>query len=239
MRGGVYNLIHEFIGSKDLVKFIQFSSTAAMGPIGLPILNEESKPNPKTPYQKSKRRSELICLEAFKRNNFPCLIVRPCMVYGIGGYGQFYKFCTLMKKGFFPKVGIGKNLTPLVNVEDVTDATILTLNNGIIGSTYLIASKTSITMDYLHHLIVRNIGAHALYIYVPSFVALFAARIIEWLFPKFGMEPPVTHFNIRSTITDRTFDISKAENELGYHPKVSFEEGIRDVISWYKEMGKI
>lgn len=237
--GGTKNLINEFHHSKQLKKFIHFSSTAAMGPAMFPILDENTDPNPKTPYQKSKYRSELIISDAFKAFSFPGLILRPCMIYGPGGYGEFHKFCRLMKKGVFPKVGLKKNLTPLVYVEDVVSAAILALEHGSIGEVYLVASETSISMDKLHQLIMKNIGVNAPYIFVPSCVALIGAKICEVLFPILGKEPIVTSMNIRSTIVDRTFCIKKAKKELGYVPKYSFEKGISQTIKWYKTQGRI
>lgn len=236
---GTKNLLKEFKDSVQLKKFIHFSSTAAMGPIGIPVLNENSIPNPVTPYQKSKNRSEKIITDAFTEEGFPGLILRPCMIYGPGGYGEFYKFCKLMKKGIFPKVGHGQNLTPLVYVEDVVNAAVLALTKGKPGEIYIIASQKSIPMDSLRELIVRNISVKRPYIYIPAGLALTGAKIIEKIFPLIGKEPVVTYANIKSTIVDRTFDITKAEKELGYTQSCRFEEGIANTVAWYREQGKI
>lgn len=236
---GTENLVSEFAGSTQLKKFIHFSSTAAMGYIKTPIQNEKSITNPVTPYQKSKNRSELIVNKAYEQNNFPSMIIRPCMIYGPGGYGEFYKFCKLMKKGIFPKVGLGLNLTPLVFVEDVVMAVIQAIRNGQIGNTYIIASEKSIPMDELHDLIMKSMGKKAPYIYIPVIFALIGAKLIEVLFPMLGKEPPVSYQNIKSTITDRTFDISKAVNDLGYQQRFSFEKGIEETIKWYKSQNKL
>lgn len=236
---GTRNLIQEFKGSTLLKKFIHFSSTAAMGPIGIPVLNENSIPNPLTPYQRSKYRSEHIVMEACQKDKFPGVILRPCMIYGPGGYGEFYKFCRLMKKGVFPKVGFGKNLTPLVFIEDVVSATLLALENGQLGNIYIIASEQSIPMDDMRELIMRNIGKKTPYFFVPSSLALCGAMLIEKVFSLMGKEPVVTYRNIKSTIVDRTFDISKARKELGYLPKCSFQNGISVTIQWYKTNNRI
>jgi nucleoside-diphosphate-sugar epimerase len=68
-------------------KFIHVSSTAAMGLIKAPIVDETTECRPATPYQKSKRESEQVVLEYWKKEGFPAVIVRPCMVYGPGGKG--------------------------------------------------------------------------------------------------------------------------------------------------------
>ena len=36
-----------------------------------------------------------------------------------------------------------------------------------------------------------------------------------------------------------TCDISKAKSELGFQPKMSLEEGIRDTVEWYYRQGWI
>lgn len=236
---GTKNLVKEFISSKRLKKFIHFSSTAAMGPAQYDILDETSEPNPKTPYQKSKYRSEQIIVNAYKEQMFPGIVIRPCMIYGPGGYGEFYKFCKLMKKGIFPKVGRGKNLTPLVYVKDVVSASVLALKNGNIGETYIIASDISIPMDELRYYIIKNIGSKSPYIFVPCFIALTGASIIEKVSALVGKEPIVTYTNIKSTIVDRTFKIDKAKKELKYVPECSFEDGIKKTIQWYQAEHKI
>ena len=237
--GGTKNLINEFRYSKTLKKFVHFSSTAAMGPIGLLILDEESVPNPVTPYQKSKQRSEQIIFDAFSEFAFPGVVVRPCMIYGAGGYGEFYKFCKLMKKGVFPKVGLGKNLTPLVHVDDVIKGAILAMEKGRDGQVYILASDTSIEMDELHRLIMKNIGKWTPYIFVPTPIAYGVSKIIELISVALGKEPVVTYRNIKSTVVDRTFDVSKAKMELGYKVNVSFSDGIFETINWFKEQSKL
>ena len=235
---GTKNLLEEFMDSSRLKKFIHFSSTAAMGFINKPILNETDDPSPHTPYQKSKRKSELIVLEAFKEKQMPTVILRPCMIYGIGGKkGEYLKFCRLMKKGLFPKVGFGDNMTPMVYVSDVADAAVLALENSIPGEVYIVSGATSVRLDDFHREVMKNIGKGGGYPFVPKSMALFGAKCIEKLCDLFGKTPVVTYRNMKSTVTDRTFDISKAENQLGYHPKVDMITGAKLTIKWYKDEG--
>lgn len=232
---GTKNLIAEFLGSPTLKRFIHFSSTAAMGPIGLPILNEKSIPNPVTPYQKSKLRSEKVVLDAIQNSGLPAIILRPCMVYGIGGIGEFHKFYCLMKKGRFPKVGFGANLTPMVHVTDVADAAVLALDHGKDGELFIIAAETSYKLDDIRNAVIKTLNVHPAYPFIPAFLALIGAKMLEKLYVLRGKEPVVTYRNIKSTITDRTFDIKKAKCELGYSPKVGAESGIPETVLWYQK----
>ena len=75
------------------------------------------------------------------------------------------------------------------------------------------------------------------YLYIPVWAALCGAKCLEVLCRVLGKEPPVTYRNIKSTVTDRTFDISKAKAELGYAPQVGFREGILQTVAYYKQHG--
>ncbi len=39
--------------------------------------------------------------------------------------------------------------------------------------------------------------------------------------------------------TDQGFSINKARKELGYEPKVGFEEGMQQVEAWLRQIGSI
>ncbi len=229
---GTQNLIDALKASGGVEKFVHFSSTAAMGHVGDPVLDETSQPNPLTPYQKSKLRSEDVANKA-AQEGFPAVIVRPCMVYGVGGKGEFYKFYRLMIRGRFPKVGKGQNLTPLVHVTDVAQGAILAMEKGQNGETYLLTSETSIPMDEMRNLTVQAAGVQAKYPYIPAKLALTGAKMVEKIAAARGKEPMVTYRNMVSTITDRTFDITKAKTQLGYAPQVDFAQGIQETVQWF------
>lgn len=233
---GTKNLLELYRDNSKLKKFVHFSSTAAMGYINMPVLSEKSMPNPVTPYQKSKQFSEQVVNKAHKEWNIPTVILRPCMIYGVGGSkGEFVKFCRLMKKGIFPKVGFGKNLTPMVYVSDVARAACLALENGVPGNTYIISDEQSYSLDDIRAKVMTVLDIKKPYIFVPKFLALAGAKIVEVLSKLLHKVPIVTYSNMRSTVTDRTFDISKANNELQYYPEIHLDEGVEKSVLWYEE----
>lgn len=51
-----------------------------------------------------------------------------------------------------------------------------------------------------------------------------------------GIEPKIEQLPMQPGDVDITYaDISKAERLIGYHPKTSFEEGIRKFVEWYRK----
>lgn len=227
----------EECSSEGVDKFIHFSSTAAMGLIKKPMVTETEPCKPSTPYQKTKYESEQVVEKYWMEHGLRSVILRPCMIYGVGGAGEFLKFCRLINRGFFPKIGRGRNLTPIVHVNDVVQAAILLLNKGNPGEVYLIASKESYELKRIRSLIAKYLPTSKPYFYIPTSLALTGAYCLETLSRLFNFTPVVTSKNISSTVVDRVFSIQKAKENLGYNPKVDLEFGIKETIKWYEDMG--
>jgi nucleoside-diphosphate-sugar epimerase len=232
---GTKNLISE-CGKHNLTKFVHFSSTAAMGLIKKKVVDETNAPRPSTPYQKSKLRSEEAALNIGRNLGVPVVVLRPCMIYGVYGEGEFFKMSQLMRKGLFPRIGQGRNLTPLVHVKDVVQGAIKAAERGMPGDVYLLASENSIELTTMRNLVMEGWRGKAPYPYLPVWFVFFVAWCLEILGKLTGKPPIATRKNIDSTVWDRKFSIAKAKKELGYSPKVSFREGIIETVNWYNRM---
>ncbi len=233
---GTRHLIKACRGS-GISRFIHFSSTAAVGTVHHPIIDETTLCQPQTPYQRSKYESEQVVLAAWQQERFPAVILRPCMVYGPGGKGEFLKICRLMARGIFPRVGRGANLTPIVHVRDVVQAASEAATRARPGEVYFIASAQSYPAATIRRHVLAALGLRRPYPYVPLWLALAGAHGLETVARWTGRTPLVTRQNIRSTVADRMFDISKAQRELGYRPSVPLDEGIRETVAWFRREG--
>ena len=233
---GTRNLLAACQGER-LSRFVHFSSTAAMGTIRRKRIDETTPCQPITPYQKSKRESELAALAAWRQWGVPVVALRPCMVYGPGGAGEFVKFCRLFARGVFPRVGRGANLTPLVHVADVVQAAWLAGERGRPGEVYLVAGERSYPLAELRAEILAALGLRRPYLYLPLWLALAGAGALEIMSKITGGAPPVTRRNILSTTASRVFDIGKARAELGYRPAVALQKGVRETVGWCQERG--
>ncbi|MBW1785004.1 MAG: NAD-dependent epimerase/dehydratase family protein [Deltaproteobacteria bacterium] len=227
----------EACGRDGVRRFIHFSSTAAMGLIKSQKIDETAPCQPATPYQKSKYESESAASEQAERFGMELLVLRPCMVYGPGGKGEFLKFCRLIQRGVFPRLGSGKNLTPIVHVRDVVAGAVNALHLGENGQIYLIASKSSYPMAELFNYICGAMNFVRPYVYVPVWAALSIAFVLERISVFTGKEPVVSRKNIVSTVTGRIFDIGKASMDLAYSPEVDIRSGIKETVAWFKKSG--
>jgi len=235
---GIENLIKNCISHK-IKKFFHFSSTAAMGLIKGIIVDETITPQPRTPYQKSKLESERIVEKYIEAINFPGVIYRPCMIYGIEGFGEFYKFTKLIKKGLMPKIGFKKKLTPLVHVKDVVQACIKGMANARIKEAYFICDRASYPFDEICRLIAHALSIKRPFIYIPEFLSICGAMILENAAHITKTPPIVTTRNIQSTIADRIFSIDKARKDFDYKPREEPKDRIKETIEWYRNNGCI
>jgi nucleoside-diphosphate-sugar epimerase len=236
---GTRHVLERFV-NREISRFVHVSSTAAVGLVREPLVNESHTPNPVSPYQKSKYESEVTALSFWRNFQVPVCVTRPCMAYGVGGEGEFHKHVKLMKKGLFPKVGFGANLTPLVHVHDVVAGLIGAMTCGQVGETYFLCGANSIPLDECRRLILQALNIRwRPYPYVPSWLMREASSALEYVAKRMGVTPIVTRGNIENTIFNRRFNIAKAGRDFGYDPKVEPAEGISETVRWFVSTGRI
>lgn len=224
----------------NVKRFIFVSSIAAMGIVHEDVITEKSKCTPYLPYQISKYEAENMLIEEYKKNNFPVVIIRPTKVYGVGENEYSYlTLAKLCKKHIFPRVGTGKNYTSNVYVTDLVQALVNIVDKGVFGEVYNITSEESIAFEDSAKIIAKELGVKVYFMFVPKSLMIFSANILEKTFNKLGKKPPVTKKNVEATVTNRVYDITKANKDLGYYPKMKMEDGIKAVVRWYKDTGLV
>ena len=75
----------------------------------------------------------------------------------------------------------------------------------------------------------------------PVSVPLWAARVMAWWMErdarkKNSPKPPrLTQGRLKLFGLNLDFSIEKAKRELGYRPRWSFDDGMRETVAWYKQ----
>ncbi len=223
---GTKNLLEACKGKK-IGKIIVFSSTAAMGVFN-GVKNEESKCDPESVYQKSKYEQERVA----KGYNLPVIILRPSMVCGYGDKSELMTICKFIKRGFVPIFGSGRNNIPLVHVKDVVNASLVIMEKGEVGKTYIVTNKNGVSLEILIKKLSKIMNKKVMIVKIPKFIAKFFAFFIEYFFKVIGKHPFVTAKRIDSISSNRNFDISALE-KLGYKQKISLDECLRDCVRGY------
>ncbi|MCP4692292.1 MAG: NAD-dependent epimerase/dehydratase family protein [Desulfobacterales bacterium] len=233
---GAIHMMDEALAA-GVKRFVHCSSVAAMGVCPEIPADEKTPCRPHHPYGRSKLQAEKEVLAKVAEGGLDAVIVRFSMVYGPGDPRDILKLTRAAKRGFFPKVGRKPKLNPLIHALDAVEGLLLAAEKGRTGHIYLITNPRSEPFDALIGTIQKALGVPRIPLFVPEWAALGAASLIEKLFTLLGKSPPVTRKNIESTLADRVFSVKKAQQELGFHPRVDPVEGLTETVLWYKREG--
>lgn len=234
--GGTKNLIEVCREQKvKLERFLFISSTAAVGPSGKHnIYNEETVCRPVSHYGKSKLMAEQYL--GSLNGTFPFTIVRLPLVYGPGSNGGLYIFFKLLNKRIFLSIGGGE--TNLSYVDDAVEGMIKAAQSPVtIGKTYILGENYIYSLQQIRNTIIKTIGKRPIEIFAPFPLLYGVAIFFELIAWVTGTKPALTRNELVSYVKYRywRFDTGKAARDLGLHPRVSLEKGIRATFKWYKQ----
>ena len=222
---------------KNLKRFVFVSSIAASGPSTRGSLKAESDAcNPKGGYGKSKLLAEKACRRY--RNRIPVVIVRPPNILGIH-QKELYKVCRLIKKRILPMLGNKEKQTSICFVQDLVKALILVAENErAIGETYFVTDNQVYSWHEILYYIADIQGVLPYVITVPHPVMYTIAFLSEFVSGFTNTVPLISRERVIST---RKYyfliDGSKIRKELGFEPQIQFEDGMREIIDWYRVQG--
>lgn len=113
-------------------------------------------------------------------------------------------------------------------MENVCHAAALALTRGSGGQAYFVSDGRDSNLREVISTLLRTHGIEPPKASVPLPVAWVLAGAMEWAWRVFDRsgEPPITRQMLRLIGQPFTVDISKAEQELGYQPVVSWEQGV-------------
>ncbi|QQR55138.1 dTDP-glucose 4,6-dehydratase [Candidatus Peregrinibacteria bacterium] len=197
----------------EVKRFHHISTDEVYGDLGFGSkerFNENSPIRPSSPYSASKAASDFLVLSYLKTYGLPVTLSRCSNNYG--PYQSLENLIPLLiskavEGGALPLYGTGKNVRDWLFVEDHCEAILTILEKGKIGEIY-------------------NIGGDSEQENVEV-----AQNILQIL----KKPESLIHFVEDRKGHDERYaiDFSKLKTELGWSPKMNFEEGMRRTVEWY------
>ena len=223
--------------SSGVKRFIHCSTVGVQGEIKNPPATESTPYNPGDHYQESKMEGERLALGYFQNHKLDCVVVRPVGIYGPGDT-RFLKLFKFIYNGKFRMIGNGHVLYHLTYVEDLVKGIILAGEiPGASGKIYTLGGNEYVELHELVKIIASILGKPVPTRHVPLWPVKVAAFFCEKICRPLGIEPPIYPRRLDFFSKDRAFDISKAQQELGYQPEISLREGLTRTAQWYLEKG--
>ena len=192
-------------------KYVQISTDEVYGTLGETGYFTETTPlQPNSPYSASKASADLVVRAYSETFDLPINITRCSNNYGPYQFPE--KLIPLMISNALedkklPVYGDGKNIRDWLHVYDHCRAVDLVLHEGEVGEVYNIGGNNE----------KRNID------------------IVKLILNELGKDESLIEFVKDRLGHDRRYaiDSSKIQNDLGWKPEYSFENGIKETINWY------
>ena len=184
-------------------------------------------------------RSKLASEKLFK--DYPdvsSIILRPRGLFGIGDTSILPRVIKLSQKIGIPLIGDGRQLMDMTCVENVALAIRLALEvPEAKGEVYNITNGEPRAFRDLLEESLTGLGYPIKYRKIPASLLSGIASGLEFLYKSLNLkgEPPLTRYTYYLLRYSQTLDISKAERELGYRPKISISEGIEQYVQDYRK----
>ncbi len=225
---GTFNLLTialdywQSLAGKDMSKFRfhHISTDEVYGSLGKSgYFTENTSYDPRSPYSASKAASDHLVKSWHHTYGLPIVITNCSNNYGPFHYPE--KLIPLviinaLNEMELPIYGKGNNIRDWLFVDDHAEALVTVVSKGKCGETYNIGGNNERTNLQVVELICAILDDM-----LPRANGDSYSKLIRFVEDRLGHD-------FRYAI-----DASKIKNELGWHPKESFESGLKKTINWY------
>lgn len=210
-----------------VTKIVHTSSSAVVGIPERNPIGEDVVPRPKEPYGRAKLRAELLCRRAIEAG-LDVTIIRPRTVLSSGRLGIASLLFDWVADGApIFVLGKGDNLFQFVHARDLADACVRAAERPGAALYHAGAAEFGTMRETLEAL-VRHAGTGSTVLSLPVRPAVAAMKGLSLV----GLAP-FAPWHWLGYGESFWFDISRAQNELGWQPKYSNVSMIIEAYEWF------
>ena len=191
-----------------------------------------------TAYPETKAIAERKVMKA-NGTALKTVALRPHLIWGPGDNHLVPRIVDRARRGKLKKIGDGEAVVDSVYIDDAARAHLLAadaLETGdeAAGKVYFITQGEPMAIGELLDRIVAAAGLEPIDSHVPAKIAYGMGWMLETIYRLFRRknEPLMTRFVAKQLSTDHYFDISAARDDLGYEPRWTIDEGMKELGRW-------
>ena len=238
---GVRNLLEAALEA-GVSKFIHVSTTDVYGHPDYPT--DETAPYRLRDWQygDTKIEGERLVWTYYHQHDLPITVVRPVNIYGPRSTMFVLEIVELLKSGSMLHIGKGRKPAGLAYVTNVVDVLLRAADSeSSVGQAYNASDGSDVTWRHYVDRLAEIVGVSSPRVVIPYRLAYLAGWTMEKTYGALRIEarPLLTRMAVELFGTHQGFSINKARRELGYEPKVGFEEGMRRVEVWLRQIGSV
>lgn len=201
-----------------------------------PFMSESELYGASFHYNVSKAEAEVMAFDFAKDKGLALSAARTGMAYGPNDHGIFFQMAEGVRSGMYSHVGGGKTIMSLAYVDNLLDGIMLAATHpGAVGRVYNLVDDGKVSIRDFVDAMCDALGWKRPKSSVPLAVAKFAGAALEDMYRLVGAKkgPPLTRYRIAYVAKDLHFSNARAKRELGWGPRVGFEEGLKRTAEWY------
>jgi nucleoside-diphosphate-sugar epimerase len=187
-------------------------------------------------YTQSKVEAEKLAHKYERELGVPVVIVRPGFVYGPRDRNVMPRLIDSLRTGKFRYLGGGERAMNTIYVENLADAILLAMHSQqAVGQVYNLTDGEFVSKRKFIEAIAAGMDIAPPHRSLPLWVA---RLVMKWMYftHRSSNEPPrLTQARYKFLGLNLDFSIEKARSELGYHPRVPFDDAIRTTMAWYRQ----
>jgi nucleoside-diphosphate-sugar epimerase len=232
-------LLLDAVAGTPLARFVLISSLgvyAARHHYG----TDETEPLPESHidgYTQSKVEAEKLALEYHRTRNVPVTVLRPGFIYGPRDRSVLPRIVARLKERSVIYIARGRYALNTTHVANLVDAILLAVDApAAVGEVFNVTDGEFVTKRRFFEAIADGVGVPRPRGSVPVWLARFIANWRESVFRRKNKPHPprATQAQLKFAGLNLDFSIAKARTRLGYDPRVSFDEGMKQAIEWYR-----
>jgi predicted dehydrogenase/nucleoside-diphosphate-sugar epimerase len=191
----------------------------------------EPSPTKRGAYTQAKTSAERIVRDAVRDRHLRAVLLRPGRVFGPGMTLLTPEVARRVGNAFVI-LGDGTRELPLVYVEDVIDAIIRAAETSKFdGRVFHIVDGTQITQNQIVRNYITKKAEKARVIHVPVAIVYGVALGFEVLSRVLNRPVPLSIYRVKSALARLQFDCTRAENELGWQPRIGVASGLEETMA--------
>jgi nucleoside-diphosphate-sugar epimerase len=189
-------------------------------------------------YSISKAEGERAARDFARENDFPLTVIRPACTYGPRSDAWTMQPLHRVRRGAPVLIGRGDGICNAVYIDNLVDLIVLTLkNDAAIGQAFIGSEGRGVTWREFYGAYAAMIGMSRVNS-LPHWAALALAAASQAAARLTGGAPFLSRASVEFYTHHVVYKVSKAEKLLGYAPRVSFEEGMKQTKAWLVEIGQ-
>jgi nucleoside-diphosphate-sugar epimerase len=203
---------------------------------------DESEPLPDEHidgYTQTKVEAERLALQYQREHGVPVVVLRPGFVYGPRDRTVMPKLVKRLAAGRVHYLGGDRRALNTIYVGNLVEAVFRAVESpNAVGQVFNLTDGERVTRQRFFEAVCGGLDLPAPHQRLPRWLAALVVRLLRWQARRAlrrgrkALLPPAQY---KFLLLELDFSIDKARRELGYRPRYSFEEGIRETIAWYRQ----